>query len=134
MVLADSPLACIRCARAGFDLSSTLGRPICCPRARRGARAAAGVRREAKSEAAARIVSGDVRRGRGRVASPWRDQRPGTARGYSILFGGALGQITAELALDEPEREINPARNAAAGYQITVVDHSVLHQRRPRRL
>ena len=28
MVPADSPLACIRCARAAFDLSSFLGRPI----------------------------------------------------------------------------------------------------------
>ena len=27
-MLADSPLACIRCARAAFDLSSALGRPI----------------------------------------------------------------------------------------------------------
>jgi hypothetical protein len=29
IVLADSPLACIRCARAAFDSSNTLGRPMC---------------------------------------------------------------------------------------------------------
>jgi hypothetical protein len=28
-VLADSPLACIRCAKAVFDLSSALGHPMC---------------------------------------------------------------------------------------------------------
>jgi hypothetical protein len=33
MVLADSPLACIRCARAAFFSSSAFGRPMCCPRA-----------------------------------------------------------------------------------------------------
>ena len=32
IVLADSPLACIRCANAAFGLSSALGRPMCCPR------------------------------------------------------------------------------------------------------
>ena len=41
MVLADSPLACIRCASAVFDLSSAFGRPMDCPRARRASRAAA---------------------------------------------------------------------------------------------
>lgn len=40
MVLADSPLACIRCARATFDWSSAFGRPMDCPRARRASRAA----------------------------------------------------------------------------------------------
>jgi hypothetical protein len=35
MVLADSPAACMRCARAAFDLSSALGRPMCCSRVRR---------------------------------------------------------------------------------------------------
>ena len=34
IVLADSPLACIRCARAAFDSSNDLGRPMDCPRAR----------------------------------------------------------------------------------------------------
>jgi hypothetical protein len=41
MVLADSPLACIRCASPAFDLSSALGRPIDWPRALRASRAAA---------------------------------------------------------------------------------------------
>jgi hypothetical protein len=31
IVLADSPLRCIRWAKAAFDLSSALGRPMCCP-------------------------------------------------------------------------------------------------------
>jgi hypothetical protein len=35
------PLRCIRCARAAFVSSSTLGRPMCCPRARRASHAAA---------------------------------------------------------------------------------------------
>ena len=41
IVLADSPLACIRRANAAFLSSSALGRPMCCPRARRAWRAAA---------------------------------------------------------------------------------------------
>ena len=34
ITFADSPLACIRCARADFDLSSASGLPMCWPRAR----------------------------------------------------------------------------------------------------
>ena len=40
MVLADSPLVCIRCASATFDWSSAFGRPMDCPRALRASRAA----------------------------------------------------------------------------------------------
>ena len=39
-MLADSPLACIRCARATLDWSNAFGRPMDCPRARRASRAA----------------------------------------------------------------------------------------------
>jgi hypothetical protein len=41
IVLAGSPLACIRMAKAAFFSSSALGRPMDCPRARRASRAAA---------------------------------------------------------------------------------------------
>jgi hypothetical protein len=40
MVLADSPLACIRIAKAAFFSSSALGRPMCWPRALLASRAA----------------------------------------------------------------------------------------------
>ena len=40
MVLADSPLACIRCASAALERSRAFGRPMDCPRARRASRAA----------------------------------------------------------------------------------------------
>jgi hypothetical protein len=40
IVLADSPLTCIRCARAPFFSSGALGRPMCWPRARRASRGA----------------------------------------------------------------------------------------------
>ncbi|MCW2513600.1 MAG: hypothetical protein JWR11_2642 [Mycobacterium sp.] len=48
MVLADSPLACIRCATAAFSSFSAFGRPMDCPRARRASRAA--VEDEASTE------------------------------------------------------------------------------------
>ncbi len=41
MVLAGSPLLCIRRARSAFDLSIAFGRPMDWPRAPRAARAAA---------------------------------------------------------------------------------------------
>ena len=44
MVLADSPLTCILCARAAFFWSSAFGRPIAWPRDRRASRAARSVR------------------------------------------------------------------------------------------
>ena len=38
MVLADSPPARIRCTRAVSEVSSTIGRPMFCPRSRRDSR------------------------------------------------------------------------------------------------
>jgi hypothetical protein len=61
IVLADSPAACIRCARAAFAWSSALGRPIDWPRARRASRAAARRARPSSSSNA---------------ASPLRDPQP----------------------------------------------------------
>jgi hypothetical protein len=44
MMLAGSPLACIRRANSTFDLSSAFGRPMDWPRARRASRALTAVR------------------------------------------------------------------------------------------
>jgi hypothetical protein len=56
MVLADSPLACIRMTKAAFFLSSALGRPMCCPRARRASRAAVRRSRPSSSSSSARLA------------------------------------------------------------------------------
>jgi integrase len=56
IVPADSPLACIRWARAAFDLSSAFGRPIDCPRDRRASRAAARRLRPSSSSSSARLA------------------------------------------------------------------------------
>jgi len=53
IVVADSPLACIRCTRAAFEASNALGRPIDCPRARRASRAAARRSRPSSSSSSA---------------------------------------------------------------------------------
>ena len=57
IVLADSPLACIRCARATFDGSSALGRPMDCPRAFRASRAAARRSRPSSNSNSAKLAS-----------------------------------------------------------------------------
>ena len=46
-----------RCASAAFLSSSTFGRPICCPRARRASRAAARRSRPSSSSSSARLAS-----------------------------------------------------------------------------
>jgi hypothetical protein len=56
-VLAGSPLACIRCASAAFDLSSAFGRPIDWPRDRRASRAAAHRSRPNSSSSSAMLAS-----------------------------------------------------------------------------
>jgi hypothetical protein len=49
---ADSPLACIRWAKAAFDLSSAFGRPMDCQRARRASRGSAALPDSSKSVSA----------------------------------------------------------------------------------
>ncbi|SBS76724.1 hypothetical protein MHPYR_350066 [uncultured Mycobacterium sp.] len=56
MVVADSPLACIRCASAVFEVSSALGRPMDCPRARRASRAAERRSRPSSNSSSAKLA------------------------------------------------------------------------------
>lgn len=66
------PLACIRLASTAFFSSSTLGRPMCCPRARRASRAAA--RRSKPSSANPREHAGHASYG-ARPEATGHDQR-----------------------------------------------------------